>query len=90
MKVARLTSDEATTLFFPNEVGELPLYPNLAAEMARHGHDAKTLAELIGTSYVGAVKRLVGSIDFELREAKTLMDTYNVSCEKLFSKEPIF
>ena len=62
------------------------IYPGLAAEMARHGHDNFKLADIIGTSYNSVLRRISGEVQFKLTEIKTLMATYNVSFDELFGE----
>lgn len=64
----------------------LNIYPGLAAQMAYHYHDNRKLAALLGISYDSVLRRLNGSIDFELSEIKRLMETYKVSFDELFGE----
>lgn len=62
----------------------LNIYPGLAARMAYHYHNPRKVAEIIGVSYDSALRRLSGSVDFELSEIKKLMETYEATFDTLF------
>lgn len=64
-----------------------PLFPNLAAEMAKHGHGLKEIAELLDISVPAASRRLNGQIEFTQSEIDKLCKCYDKPYEVLFNYE---
>lgn len=62
------------------------LYPNLLAEMGRHGDTYSSLATLLGGSVSGVARRLNGTVEWSKSEIDTLCEHYDKSYDYLFSK----
>ncbi|PWM79500.1 MAG: hypothetical protein DBY32_01130 [Phascolarctobacterium sp.] len=60
------------------------IYPNLLAEMNRHGDNLKTLSQSLGMNYQALSARMRGLKSFELPEIAALMKKYKCSFEYLF------
>lgn len=63
------------------------IYSNLAAEMARRKITQKKLGELLGINNVGIHERLIGNIDWKLKEICFIMNYFNEGFEYLFEIE---
>jgi hypothetical protein len=62
------------------------VYPNLVAEMARHGHNQKTIGKLIGRSDGNVSTRFLGKKDWTISEIEKICELYNKSYEELFKR----
>lgn len=62
------------------------LYPNLLAEIARHGDTYSSLAVLLNTSVSAVARRLNGTVEWSKSEIDTLCDHYDKTYDYLFSK----
>jgi hypothetical protein len=72
-----------------NRVDNIPIFPNLTAEMARKGYDTKALADLLGRDYRTAQSRLSGGLPFNLDEMKLIKSDWfpTKSLEYIFAKK---
>lgn len=62
------------------------IYPNIIAEMARHGDNLKTLSKKLDMNYQTLSSRLRGNKNFELPEIHRLISEYGCNFEILFAK----
>lgn len=62
-------------------------YPNLRAEMARHGDTLETLAKELDISVSSLSRRLSGEIGWSIDEANILCKRYQTPFEILFVKD---
>ncbi len=62
-------------------------YPNLRAEIARHGDTLEILAKVLDISVPSLSRRLSGDTGWSIEEADILCKRYNVPFEILFVKE---
>ena len=69
------------------EVVKKVLYPNLRAEIARHGDSLNDLASVLGMSLSSISRRLAGDTPWTMDEINILCKRYNMSYEILFSRE---
>lgn len=60
------------------------LYPDLRAEMSRHGDTQKTLAELFNLTAPSINKRFSGKVDWKIGEMKFLCRRYDKTFDELF------
>lgn len=60
------------------------MYPNLQAEMARHGETSAMMAELLNLSPPSFTRRLKGEIEFSKPEIDTICEHYEMTYEYLF------
>lgn len=63
------------------------MFPNILAEMGRHGDNLRTLSEKIGLSYQSLSKRLRGQRNFELDEINKIIILYQQPYDILFKKK---
>ena len=63
------------------------LFPELEAEMARHGEKQDALAELLGCSRGVISKRLNGVTQWTIHEVDVICQHYGKSYEELFKGE---
>lgn len=61
-------------------------YPNLVAEMIRHGDTARTLAESMNLTYSAIWRRMSGRQDWLISEITFICERYNMSFEELFKR----
>ena len=61
-------------------------FPEIAGEMARHGETSKTLAKMLGITYVAMWRRLTGRVEFTISEIETICDHYGKTFEELFRR----
>lgn len=59
-------------------------YPNLVAEMAKHGHSQKTISKVIGINNTNVSKRFLGKRDWKISEIEKICEFYGKSYEELF------
>lgn len=59
-------------------------FPELVAEMARHGENQGTLARLLDVSQSGISKRLNGAIEWSKGEIDIICKHYEKAYEELF------
>lgn len=64
-----------------------PLYPNLEAELKRHGLNNKTYGEKIGVSPSGVSSRLNGKVIFDLKEMIKTKRLLKKSMDYLFDDD---
>jgi len=62
------------------------VYPNLEAEMARHGESTVALAKLLNLSQVSVWRKLSGICEWKVNEAVTLCNHYKMEFEELFKR----
>lgn len=60
------------------------LFPNLRAEMIRHGNTQSTLMKLLGLSRTVVSKKLNGKSEFTKKEIDIILDYYKKKYEELF------
>lgn len=60
------------------------LFPNLRAEMIRHGNTQVTLMKLLGLSRAVVSKKLNGKSEFTKKEIDIILDYYKKKYEELF------
>lgn len=63
-----------------------PFYPELASVMARNGHGAKDIAELLSLSIPVVNNRLMGRTDWKLTEVRLLCAKYRMDYYTLFKR----
>lgn len=63
------------------------IYPNLRAEISRHGDTLEDLAAALNMSVSAVSRRLSGSIEWGIGEIDILCKRYNVAFEYLFKRE---
>lgn len=61
-------------------------YPNLFAEMIRHGELTEDLAKFLGMKYGALHRRFIGRTKFSVNEAIKICEHYGKSFEELFMK----
>ena len=61
-------------------------YPNLAAEMARRGENAKDLESLLHTERSAVFRKLQGKAKWTLGDVEVLCEHYKMDYYKLFKK----
>ena len=61
-------------------------YPNLVAEMARHGESEKTLAELLDLHKNSISKRFLGKVDWTISDIDKICEHYGKDYYELFKK----
>lgn len=59
-------------------------YPNLLAEMARHGEKQKEIGKLLGVTAATVCRKLSGQIDWSFGEVDILCEHYNKDYYYLF------
>ena len=59
-------------------------YPNLVAEMAKHGDNQTTISKLLGKSIPSVSKRFSGVMKWNIDEINKVCDYYGKSYEELF------
>jgi len=64
--------------------GKKVMFPDLAAEMARHGDTLETLASLLGVSIPAVSRRLNGVVSWSIHDIDAICRHYNKSYEELF------
>lgn len=64
-----------------------PAYAGLAAEMARNGHKAKDLANIIGITESAMSRRLRGQTPFTITEIEKVISFYGKDYNQLFMQE---
>lgn len=69
------------------EIVKKVLFPNLRAEMARHGDRLKDLSEYLGISVPSLNRRLSNEIEWTKGEIDLICNRYNMPYEKLFIRE---
>ena len=62
-------------------------YPNLTAEIVRHGDKYDDLSKLLGISNPTISKKMVGDHDWTMGEIEKLCDRYNKNYYELFKGE---
>lgn len=62
-------------------------FPELAAEMARHGENLKSISKVISTTKASASRKMTGKSDWKLKEAFAISKYYNKTIEELFKGE---
>jgi hypothetical protein len=62
------------------------VYPNLKAEMARHGETSAILGELLNISQVSVRRKLSGNKEWKINEIVTICDHYKMGFEELFKR----
>ena len=62
-------------------------YPELVAEMVRHGDTEKDLGKLIGKSYSSVSVRLSGKKEWSISEIDKICDYYGKNYYELFKAE---
>ncbi len=60
------------------------LFPNLRAEMIRHGNTQTTLMKLLGISRTAISARFNGKSEFTKREIDIILNYYKKKYEELF------
>lgn len=63
-----------------------PTYPNLMAEMGRHGDTTTSLAEVLGVSLQVLHYRITGKTEWKIGEIDILCKRYNTDYETLFKR----
>ena len=63
-------------------------FPNIKAEMARHGEKQVDIATLLGISDVCFNRRLRGVTNFTIEELSILREHWNVSIDYLVDEVP--
>ena len=63
------------------------IYPNLAAEMARHQHTQGDVANMLGLKQAAVSTRIAGKTKWSIGEISTLCNHYGRSYEYLFTEE---
>lgn len=61
-------------------------YPELVAEMAKHGDTQKTIAKLLGISNVSVCRRFSGKKEWSISEVDKICEHYNKNYYELFKK----
>lgn len=61
-------------------------YPELLAEMARHGDTQKAIAKLLELSIPSFSRRLSGEVDWSISDIEKLCKHYNKDYYELFKK----
>ena len=59
-------------------------YPELVAEMARHGHTQATLGEVLGLTYASISRRLAGHQEWSISEIDKICEFYKKDYYELF------
>ncbi len=59
-------------------------YPELRAEMVRHGDTQTTLANLINITVTSICRRFSGMIDWKISEIEKICEHYGKSYDELF------
>ena len=59
-------------------------FAGLRAEMARHGHNQQTLAELLDMPQSGISNRLQGNVEWKVSEIEAICGYYGKPYEELF------
>ncbi len=62
------------------------MFPNLLAEMARHGESNQMLAQVLKLSPPSFSRRLKGEIEFTKSEIDTICEHYNLPYSYLFEQ----
>lgn len=62
-------------------------YPNLSAEMARHGETQRDLATFLGKEYGAIWRRMTGQVEWSIGEIEKICKHYNKNYYELFTKE---
>ena len=62
-------------------------YPNLRAEMARHGDNLEDIGKLLDVAASSVTRRLSGEIQWNINENNILCAHYNMKYEELFVRE---
>lgn len=62
------------------------LYPNLVAEMARHGESQRDLGAMLGLPHESICRRLSGKIEWSISEIDKLCEHYEKNYHELFKK----
>lgn len=62
------------------------LFPELIAEMARHGDNQRTLAKLLGISHGSVCRRLSGKSEWTISEVDIICKHYNKDYYELFKR----
>lgn len=62
------------------------LYPELAAEMAKHGDTLKSIGKLLGITYASVSRRLAGKNDWTISDIDKLCEYYNKDYYELFKR----
>ena len=61
-------------------------YPELRAEMVRHGDTQSAIANLINITVTSICRRLSGEIDWKISEIEKICKHYGKSYDELFKK----
>jgi len=59
-------------------------YPELVAEMARHGEERKDLAKYLDIAYHALWRRMIGKTEWTNSEIQKVCEHYGKSYEELF------
>lgn len=66
------------------------LYPNIRAELARHGLSVTMLADYMGMTRQNMYYKLAGKIDFSFTDMKTVQDFFKLKTGDSFSLDYLF
>lgn len=62
-------------------------YPNLAAEMAKHGDTQAKIGKLLGITHPAISRRLSGEVDWSISEIEKICELYGKDFYELFKKD---
>lgn len=68
------------------EVAKKGIYPELSAEMARHGEKYQELCVVLGIGKAAFSKKISGETEWKIKEIKALCNHYKKPFEILFSE----